>query len=109
MPLAKEDELIHEFIRCLSGVPLLPQHAMWTGVVEIWHEIRASGLGDLFLPVFQYFETEWKPRSNELSCFNIPERTNNCSESDNSSLNNLIPQNRPNVWHLIGKSGSFLK
>ena len=75
---------------------------IWTGVVQIWHEVVAAGLGDIFLPVFQYLETEWKPRIDELSVFGMPERTNNCSESDNRSMGNLIPQQRPNVWHLTG-------
>lgn len=75
---------------------------MWQGVVELWHEIDREGWGDKFLPLFQYFEREWKPRFHELSVFNDDDRTNNCSESDNRMLANAIPQNHPNIWKLIG-------
>lgn len=100
--LASEDEKVYDFIRCLGSVPLLPQHLMWKGVCDIWGEIEDEGLDDEFLPLLQYFEREWKPRRDELSVFGMPERTNNCSESDNRAMASFIPQNGPNIYHLLG-------
>ncbi|XP_034231381.1 uncharacterized protein LOC117639635 [Thrips palmi] len=100
--LADEFEAVFVFIRCLCGAPLLPADLIWHGVIEIWREVEQTEWRDELLPLFQYFEREWKPRVNELSVWDCPERTNNCSESDNHTLANVIPQNRPNVFHLIG-------
>lgn len=92
----------HTYIRCLSGAPLLPEHLVLLGVLEIWEEVVASGLADTLRDLFQYFEREWAPRTRELSVYRKPERTNNCSESDNHMMANMIPQNHPNVWHMTG-------
>ncbi|KAK3916556.1 N-methyltransferase gliN, partial [Frankliniella fusca] len=79
-PVAEENEQVHVFIRCLAGISLLPVNMMWTGVLQIWGEVVEAGFYQLFLPVFQYLETERKPRRHEMSCFDVPERTNNCSK-----------------------------
>ncbi|XP_052127780.1 uncharacterized protein LOC127750346 [Frankliniella occidentalis] len=99
--LASDNDLIHTFIRCICGAPLLPATLIEEGVEEIWTEVVASGWGETLEPLFSYFRREWLPRIQELSVFSHPERTNNCSESDNRCLANFIPQNHPNVWTLI--------
>ncbi|KAK3911587.1 Pentatricopeptide repeat-containing protein [Frankliniella fusca] len=99
-PIANENQEVKTFIRCIAGVPLLPAQKIWTGVLEIWNEVMQAGWEDELRPFFEYFEKE--PRVAELSVFSVPERTNNVSESDNRTLASVIPQNRPNVWHLIG-------
>ncbi|XP_034231375.1 uncharacterized protein LOC117639631 [Thrips palmi] len=100
--LALENELVFDLIRCLCGVPMLPSHMIWLGVLEIWDEVQQTPWSNNFRPLFEYFEKEWKPRVDELSVFNAPERTNNSSESDNHMLAKVLPQNRPNCFHLIG-------
>lgn len=93
--LANQNPLVHSFIRCIAGAPLLPMYLIWSGVCEIWDEVVAAGWGDELLPLFQYFEGTWMPRLNELSVFGVEDRTNNCSESDNHMLGTEIPQNHP--------------
>lgn len=76
---------------------------MWVGAFEIWHEIEAAGWANLFGPLFDYLQRIWLPRSNELCVFGWPERTNNCSESDNHAISSVLPQNHPNTWRLLCK------
>ncbi|KAK3916946.1 Magnesium-protoporphyrin IX monomethyl ester [oxidative] cyclase 2, chloroplastic, partial [Frankliniella fusca] len=104
--LALENERVFKFIKALGGAPLLPCDLIWRGVLQIWDEVERSPWSNQLRPLFEYFEREWKPRVDELSVFDCPERSNNCSESDNHALASLIPQNRPNCFHLIG---SFVK
>ncbi|KAK3924637.1 (2R)-sulfolactate sulfo-lyase subunit beta [Frankliniella fusca] len=99
--LASENDLIHSFIRCICGAPLLPATLIEKGVEEIWTEVVTSGWGETLQPLFSYFKKEWVPRVHELSVYSQPERTNNCSESDNRCMANFIPQNHPNIWTLI--------
>ncbi|KAE8741560.1 hypothetical protein FOCC_FOCC012897 [Frankliniella occidentalis] len=106
-PLAAKNDLVHSFIRCLSGAALLPPGLIVDGVEEIWRRVEAAGWSEQFEPFFQYFRREWYPRKYELSVFNHDERTNNCSESDNRSMATAIPQNHPNVWFLIGGFGQL--
>ncbi|KAK3931712.1 Pyridoxine/pyridoxamine 5'-phosphate oxidase [Frankliniella fusca] len=101
-PIAEENDEVKTFIRCIAGLPLLPPDRIWTGLLDIWAEVEEAGWADTLWPFFKYFESEWKPRIQELSVFESPERTNNIAESDNGSLASVIPQNRPNIWHLIG-------
>lgn len=94
---------VYMFIRCLCAAPLLPSHLMWTGVLEIWAMVEASGWETEMAPLFQYFHDEWLPRRDELSVFGFPDRTNNCSETDNRMMANALPQNHPNVYNMIGE------
>lgn len=102
-PLANTNDLIFSFISCMCSIPLLPACEIWAGVTQLWTEVELSGWSAELLPLFVYFENEWKPRLLELSVFGEPERTNNCSESDNRMLANVVPQNFPNIWILIGE------
>jgi len=104
-PLAKENESVLLFIASLGAAPLLPMYLIWPGVLEIWREVELAGWGAELRPLFEYWEKEWKPRLNELSVFNDPDRTNNCSETDNRMMANCIPQDFPNTWFLIGNYG----
>lgn len=70
--------------------------------MQLRDTVVASGWWHELLPLFQYFEEVWVPRFDELSVFGDPDRTNNCSESDNRMLANALPQNFPNIWALIG-------
>ncbi|KAE8740311.1 hypothetical protein FOCC_FOCC014185 [Frankliniella occidentalis] len=99
--LAVEEENVWEAVRCLCAVPLLPSNLMWDGVLEIWQDIVENGWDQNLGPLFDYFQREWLPRRIELSCYNCPERTNNCSESDNHSLATVLPKNHPNIWSLV--------
>jgi len=81
----------------------LPAGLIERGVEQIWEEVQASGWANDLEPLFAYFRAEWLPRIDELSVFGYPERTNNCSESDNHMLANIFPQNRPNIWRLLGQ------
>ena len=72
------------------------------GVEEIWGEVDASGWANVMQSLFNYFWREWRPRLHELSVYDHPERTNNCSESDNHCLGVVIPRNGPSVWQLLG-------
>ncbi|XP_052126359.1 uncharacterized protein LOC113214896 [Frankliniella occidentalis] len=81
---------------------MLPSNLMWSGVLEIWNEVEDSGWGNELRPLFEHYERYWLPRKDELCVYNLEERTNNKSESDNHALASVIPQNRPNIWHLIG-------
>ncbi|KAK3910859.1 N-(5'-phosphoribosyl)anthranilate isomerase [Frankliniella fusca] len=101
--LAQENDLIFSYIRCLSAVPLLPADMIMLGVDELWVEIEATQWGPVLEPLFLYFRREWSTRLQELSVFGQPERTNNCSESDNHSLCVVIPKTRPSIWQCIGK------
>ncbi|KAE8738442.1 hypothetical protein FOCC_FOCC016078 [Frankliniella occidentalis] len=101
-PLAAKNDLVHSFIRCLCGTPLLPAALISTGAEEVWAQVEAAGWSEEFQPLFQYFRREWIPRISELSVFDQEERTNNCSESDNRSLATAIPMNHPNIFTLIG-------
>ncbi|KAK3909846.1 Endonuclease MutS2 [Frankliniella fusca] len=101
-PLANKNDVVHSFIRCLSGAPLLPATLIETRIDEIWELVEAAGWAEDLEPLFRYFRREWLPRVNELSVFSQEERTNNCSESDNRSIATAIPQNRPNIFTLIG-------
>jgi len=98
-----ENEIVFNVIKSLCGAPLLPHNLIWRGVLQIWNEVEQSPWSNQLKPLFEYFEREWKPRVDELSVFDCPERSNNCSESDNHALASVIPQNRPNCYHLIGK------
>lgn len=102
--LAMANPLVYTFIASLCIVPLLPQHMIWRGVLELWADVSQSGWGAELRPLFAYWEKEWKPRINELSVFNDIDRTNNLSETDNRMLANFIPQNHPNIWFLIGNN-----
>ncbi|KAK3922760.1 Tyrosine recombinase, partial [Frankliniella fusca] len=99
--LAKENDFVFSSIAALCAVPMLPKNLMWAGVVEIWNEVQANGYVQL-RTLFEHFERYWLPRIDELCVFNLPSRTNNCSESDNRAIATALPQNRPNCWHLIG-------
>ncbi|KAJ1519180.1 hypothetical protein ONE63_011214 [Megalurothrips usitatus] len=101
-PMAGENELVLSFIRSICAVPLLPLHLMWRGIIELWEEVTASGWHNELLGMFQYLELEWRPRFPELCVFGVDDRTNNCSESDNHMMANVVPQNHPNVWALVG-------
>lgn len=101
---AHSNALVFSFIRSLCAVPLLPTYLMWAGVLELWSEVEASGWRQQFLPLFQYYEKAWQPRSAELCVFGVQERTNNVSESDNHMLRNVFPQNSPNVYAFLGKT-----
>lgn len=101
--MANDNEFVYAFIKCLCAAPLLPAGLIEPGVEEIWREVQASGWADDLEPLFTYFRAEWLPRVAELSVFGQPERTNNVSESDNHMLANVLPQNRPNVWRILGK------
>ncbi len=83
-------------------MPLLPSTLIAGAVDNLWNEVIAAGWGDKLHSLFAYFRREWVPRVTEISVFNQPERTNNVSESDNRSIANVVPQNHPNVWALIG-------
>lgn len=102
-PIAAENEIVHTFIRCICGAPLLPGDLIDVGVEEIWVEVEASGWGQLLGPFFEYYRRYWFPRIAELSVFGIPERTNNASECDNHALGNVLPQNRPNIWKVVSE------
>lgn len=95
--------MVFELIRCFCAVPMLPYHRIEEGVNELWLEIQELGWGQQFRPLYEYFQREWLPRAEELSVFMQPERTNNCSESDNHALANVFPKNHPNIWQMIGK------
>ncbi|XP_052127959.1 uncharacterized protein LOC127750394 [Frankliniella occidentalis] len=102
-PLAKENEFVLSTIAALCAVPMLPKNLMWAGVLEIWNEVETNGYWHVQMwPIFEHFERYWLPRRDELCVFNAPSRTNNCSESDNRAIATMLPQNRPNCWHLIG-------
>lgn len=81
----------------------MPKHLIVQGVNELWAEVEASAWAAVLKPLFDYFHSEWVPRLEELSVYGQAERTNNCSESDNHMLANEIPQNHPNIWHMISK------
>ncbi|KAK3909601.1 Elongation factor 4 [Frankliniella fusca] len=100
--LAADNDLVFSFIKCLCAAPLLPTGLIEPGVEEIWREVQASGWADELEPLFDYFRGQWLPRAAELSVFGHPERTNNCSESDNHMMANILPQNRPNIWRIVG-------
>lgn len=101
--LVSQNDLVHSFVRCLSGAPLLPATLIETGIEEVWIVVEASGWSKELQPLFNYFRSQWLPRVKELSVFSQEERTNNCSESDNRSLATAIPQNHPNIFTLISK------
>lgn len=102
-PAARDHEEIFSVIRCMCAVPMLPVALMWAGVLEIWNEVPMQWRGQM-LPLFAYFESEWLPRKEELCVFKLASRTNNCSESDNRALASVIPENKPNIYHLIGET-----
>ncbi|KAK3921811.1 Non-structural protein 1, partial [Frankliniella fusca] len=99
--LVEEDENVAEAVRCLCAVPLLPSNLMWDGVLEIWQDVVEMGRDQHLGTLFHYFQRVWLPRRIELSCYNCPERTNNCSESDNHSIATVLPKNHPNIWSLV--------
>lgn len=101
-PIAAVNDLVFGFIRCLAAAPLLPEDKIMEGVQEIWDEVDASGWSDEMVSLFNYFWREWRPRLPELSVYKHPERTNNCSESDNHSIGVVIPRNGPSIWQLLG-------
>jgi len=101
--LAENNEDAFQVIMSLCGAPLLPKDLICDGVWELWHGVEDTEWSNEVLPLFQYFEREWMPRLDELSVWGCPSRTNNVSESDNHTLSNVVPQNRPNVFNLIGK------
>lgn len=101
--LARENDVIYSFIRCLSVVPLLPAHRIVEGVLDIWNEVLASGWAETLQPLFEYLERQWFPLVNELSVYDQPERTNNCSECDNHAMGTAIATNRPRIWELVCK------
>ncbi|KAK3916404.1 Prostate and testis expressed protein 3 [Frankliniella fusca] len=100
--LASNNDLIHSFIRCLCGAPLLPPALIAPTAEDLWKEVQAAGWAGELQDLFDYFRKEWVPRVSELSVFGHPERTNNCSESDNRAMANVLPQTHPSVWTLIG-------
>lgn len=102
-PLAQEHEFVLSSISALCAVPMLPSHLMWRGVEEIWQEVVDNGWDVQLWPLFQHFQSYWLPRRHELCVYGVPDRTNNCSESDNHAIASVLPQNRPNTYHLIGK------
>lgn len=71
-------------------------------MVEIWREVEHSGWENELWPLFEHYERYWLPRKDEVCVYKVKERTNNSSESDNHGLATVIPQNRPNIWHLVG-------
>ncbi|XP_052130715.1 uncharacterized protein LOC127751337 isoform X2 [Frankliniella occidentalis] len=99
--LAIDEEVVGESLRCLCAAPLLPSNLIWDGVLEIWQEVVEEGWDQDLRQLFEYFRTEWLPRRIELSVYNCPERTNNCSESDNHAIASVLQRNHPNIWSLI--------
>lgn len=90
-------------IRCLCAAPLLPEDLIMEGLAQIWTEIEELGLADILRPLFiDYFNRAWQQRLQELSVYKQPERTNNCSESDNHSMAVEIPRNGPSIYQLLG-------
>ncbi|KAK3920048.1 2-isopropylmalate synthase, partial [Frankliniella fusca] len=96
---ASRNDLVHSYIRCTSGVTLLPSTLSPT-IEELWIGVQASGWADTFEPLFSYFRREWVPKVDQLTVFSHDKRTNNFSEGDNRSLANVLPQNHPNIWAL---------
>ena len=82
-----QNPTIHNIIRMLQALPLLPAHQMLEGLAQI--ELRALVLGflELLQPMFEYVRDQWMVRVGVevLSVFGLAHKINNAMESNHRS------------------------
>lgn len=97
----EEQERRYGILKLVMALPLLPVHKIELGWDEIKCEIAKMELTEIFKKFITYFENYWlKTRPpNTWSVFDSPHRTNNVSESYNSTLRAVLGvRSTPLIW-----------
>lgn len=106
VPLIRENVKCESIVRSLCALPLLSHDRIVAGVAQVGMYACRHGLWDVLMPFFAYIKRTWLTPSRLpiLSVSTCEDRTSNCCESYNHTMQTALGQlAHPNIYYLICK------
>ncbi|KAK3923979.1 Protein stu1 [Frankliniella fusca] len=96
--LIEQNHSANSVVRSMTGLAFLPSNLIKGGLRKLARRAAQENVWPQLRGLFTYFRNYWLRRTDILSVYNCPDRTNNACESDNRTLRNAIKFKHPNIF-----------
>ncbi|KAK3933228.1 PKS-NRPS hybrid synthetase [Frankliniella fusca] len=103
IPYIENNQHVDLAVRCLCALPLLPRNCIVDGLLQVSEAAFRKGLWSVMESLFKYVFKTWLSASRLpiFSVYECKDRTTNCCESYNYSLQTEVKTTHPNIFALI--------